>query len=120
MKFLVLATLFAAMPAFAGGGSSIGPSACSQAKHWCTSADQTVSVCIFNGNPSLYAMVAAGDTPPYNVEVAEIPPSVPGAPFQYLGSGIDLKICTSCADQVGHLDIPGLQINNLTLDCRAH
>jgi hypothetical protein len=124
MKFglglvMVVASLAVAAEAFAGGSSTVGPAACSYANYWCKSADQAVHVCIFDDERP-FALVIGESIGSLNIPVTKNspPPGKVGAPTDYTGSGFDLKICTSCADQTGHLDIPQFQINNMTLSCR--
>ena len=52
---IVLATVYS-VSAFAGGGSSIGPSACSDAKYVCMSSDPRITVCVYPDNKALVVL----------------------------------------------------------------
>lgn len=50
--FLLMSLAFN-LPALAGGGSSVGPSACSYARYLCTSNDRQIKVCVYPDNGAL-------------------------------------------------------------------
>lgn len=126
-KLLSLLCVFLSLPAFAGGGSSIGPSLCHYAALICTTneasiLDRTV-VCIFADKQTagVSLPVDANGMLPYrtfqNVRLQPQEPGVVGAPQIYTGTGFELKYISDAAAQPGYLTVPSLNISELPMKC---
>jgi hypothetical protein len=126
-KLLSALMLFSSFPAFAGGGSSVGSSACSFAAVACHTNQSSITeqtwVCIFRGpSESQYSALVAtpngDDTPPFEVTLQPAQPGVLGAPEVFVGNGLELVYGVDASEHPGYLTVPSQGLHNLPMVCR--
>jgi hypothetical protein len=125
-KLLTALLVFSSLPAFAGGGSSIGDSLCSFAAVSCHTNEasplEQTWVCVFeNGGLKERALVT---TPSHldgvwfeGVQLQPIEPGKLGAPQIYSSSGLDLEYVSDAAERPGYLTVPSLDLRDLQMSC---
>jgi len=126
MKFGLILSLFVGVlssEVFAGGSSTVGPALCSYAKYWCKGSDSNINACIFDSTQTSepWVLVVNDDSASQSFYVNKINPAdgMLGAPLEYRSAGLEIKICTTCAEQVGELTVPQFQIANQKMNCRG-
>lgn len=126
-KLLSALMLLSSFSAFAGGGSSVGTSACSFAAVACHTDQSSIAeqtwVCIFRSqSENQYSAVVATpngeDTPPFEVNLQPTQPGVLGAPEVFVGGGIELVYNVDAAEHSAYLMVPSQGLRNIPMECR--